>query len=132
MTFTGNFGYHPTPPHLFRTTVNLERHKGTIARQGADVRLFGVGEEYTYQISEKGRLTAQLKWNRVNSAGENGFRYLPFEVVQGNQPGENFEWRLRADYKINKYLTFRLNYIGRDEPNRDVYHQGSGEFRAIF
>lgn len=132
ITFSGNFGYHPSQPHIFRTTVDLERHHGTIANQVAKIRLWGLGEEYTYQISEKGRFTAQLRWSKVSSAGDSEFRYLPFEVTQGSQPGDNFEWTVRADYKINDFLTFRLNYRGRDEPNRRIYHQGSGEFRAVF
>jgi len=132
VSLESKFGYHPTPPHIFRTSVTVARHRGTIATEAITVRLWGVGEEYTYQLSDKGRLTAKIRYNQVNTSTGSNFRYLPYEVTQGNQPGDNYDWSLRADYKINKYLTFRLQYRGKDEPGRPTYHQGSGEFRAVF
>lgn len=130
----GVFGYHPTPPHVFRTSILLVTNTGSAAQRELDIVLNEVTEEYTYQISNKGRLTAELKWISVRSKSEEAdLRFLPYEVARGNQIGTTWEWRLNADYRINKYLTFRLQYQGRDEPHRaTVYHQGSGEFRAVF
>jgi|GEM_PF-3287093 len=128
------FGYHPTPPHVFRTSILVISDKGSVAQRPLNIRFNAISEEYTYQISNKGRLTAELKWITVeNLSRETNLRFLPFEVARGNQIGTTWEWRINADYRINKYLTFRLQYQGRDEPHRDtVYHRGSGEFRAIF
>lgn len=132
LSLESQFGYHPTLPHIFRTSITIERHRGTIATESITVQLWGVGEEYTYQLSDKGRLTATLGYNQVNTSAGSNFRYLPYEVTQGNQPGDNYDWSLRTDYKINKYLTFRLQYRGKQEPGGPTYHQGSGEFRAVF
>ncbi|MCF7802734.1 MAG: hypothetical protein K9N57_00940 [Candidatus Marinimicrobia bacterium] len=133
-SFSGIFGYHPTRPHLFRTEITWENNQGAVAQQDIDVRLTELAEEYTYQISEKGRLTAELRWINVqNLTGETDLRFLPFEVAGGNHLGTSWEWRFHGDYRINEFLTFRLQYRGRDEPYRSaVYHQGSGEFRAVF
>ena len=127
-------GYYPSPRHVLRTTIRWQTDKGVVAARDVQVRLFRLGEEYTFRISEKGRITAQIGWIDVRNTGDGpDLQFLPYEVAEGYQPGVTWEFDLHADYRLSEYLTLRLDYRGEDEPHRQgMYHRASGEIRAIF
>jgi len=41
-------------------------------------------------------------------------------------------WGLSIEYRLGKNLSLRCNYEGWNEPDRDIYHFGSAEVRALF
>ena len=38
---------------------------------------------------------------------------IPFEMLNGNQPGKNYYWRLNFDYRVASFLQTTLSYDGR-------------------
>lgn len=80
---------------------------------------------------QKGRLRAELEFGRVTSDPKN--RALPYEMLQGDQPGQTIRWTLFATYRISGHVMATLNYRGRNEPWRTrVYQTGQVEVRAFF
>jgi hypothetical protein len=57
---------------------------------------------------------------------------IPFEMLNGNQPGKNYYWRLNFDYRIASFLQTTLSYDGRLQGEGQVVHTARAEARAYF
>ncbi|MBU1063835.1 hypothetical protein KKC74_03385, partial [bacterium] len=57
---------------------------------------------------------------------------IPWEMSGGRKEGNTYGWGVSAEYRLGRNLSLRLNYEGWNEPDRDVYHLGGGEIRALF
>jgi hypothetical protein len=57
---------------------------------------------------------------------------IPYEMLNGNQPGKNYYWRLNFDYRIASFLQTTLSYDGRWQGKGRVIHTARAEARAYF
>ena len=84
-----------------------------------------------YSFRGRGRLRAELEWTRV--AADPPGRVLPYELAQGNRPGNTFRWNIGFEYRISNNLNASFSYQGRDEPDRPkTLHLAKVEMRAFF
>ena len=57
---------------------------------------------------------------------------IPFEMLNGNQPGKNYYWRVNFDYRVASFLQTTLGYDGRWQGKGRVVHTARAEARAYF
>lgn len=57
---------------------------------------------------------------------------IPFEMLNGNQLGKNYYWRLNFDYRVASFLQTTLSYDGRWQGRGRVVHTARAEARAYF
>jgi len=89
---------------------------------------YGFEPRIIRSFMQKGRGEVRGSWYHVITDSET----LPYEMVQGDPPGDNFRWNVRFDYRISKYLTATLSYDGTKDADRDAIHIGRAEVRAFF
>lgn len=92
--------------------------------------LIGIRNSYERKLRNKGRWKTFLEIDRVAVTPEGA--PIPWEMSAGKKEGNTYGWGISAEYRLGKNLSLRLNYEGWDEPNREIYHLGSGEIRALF
>ncbi len=82
-------------------------------------------------IRQKGRLRTEFEWGHVSA--EPSGRTLPYEMLQGDQPGRTMRWTVFFTYRLSSNVMATLNYRARKEPWRDqTYQTGQVEVRAFF
>lgn len=89
---------------------------------------YGVEPRLIRNFTQKGRAELRLAWFHVATEAQT----LPYELAEGDPPGDNFRWDFRLDYRISKYLTATLSYNGNKEADREAIHIGRAEVRAFF
>lgn len=101
-------------------------------RSAADLEalLLGVRNSYERKFQGRGRWRAFVEIDRVKVTPAGA--PIPWEMSGGKKAGNTYGWGVSAEYRIGRNLSLRLNYEGWNEPNRDVYHLGGGEIRALF
>jgi hypothetical protein len=57
---------------------------------------------------------------------------IPYEMLNGNQLGKNYFWRLNFDYRVASFLQTTLSYDGRWQGRGRVVHTARAEARAYF
>ena len=63
-------------------------------------------------FAQTGRLRVEFERNElVVNTSEN---FIPFEMLNGNQPGKNYFWRLNFDYRVASFLQTTVSYDGRE------------------
>lgn len=58
--------------------------------------------------------------------------FIPFEMLNGNQVGKNYYWRLNFDYRVASFLQTTISYDGRLQGIGRVVHTARAEARAYF
>ncbi|MBD3348302.1 MAG: hypothetical protein GF400_03780 [Candidatus Eisenbacteria bacterium] len=103
--------------------------------KGTEERLDGVSLTETvitpsikYRLRGKGTVTASLSRVDVSTDVET----LPFYLAAGRRPGVTTEWRLLADYRLNRYLTASVSYTGEKRPDSDARHTLDARVNAFF
>lgn len=63
-----------------------------------------------------------------------GDNYSPvaYQLLEGNQPGVNANWRIFLQKNLTKYLDINLNYQGRKSETSKTIHTGNIQLRAFF
>ena len=92
--------------------------------------LTSIKGSYERKIKRKGRwkVFSEIDNVKVTPKGNP----IPWEMSKGKKEGATIGWGTSVEYRIGKYLSIRVNYEGWNEPQRDVFHIGSGEIRALF
>lgn len=85
---------------------------------------------YEYKISGKGRVKVFMEFNQVSVTPKRTL--IPWEMCNGKKEGVTFGWGSALEYYLAQNLSLRLNYESWKEPQRDIYHLGSGEMRIFF
>ncbi len=81
-------------------------------------------------FAQTGRLRLEVERNElVVNTSEN---FIPFELLNGNQPGKNYFWRLNFDYRVASFLQTTIGYDGRWQGEGRVIHTARAEARAYF
>jgi len=81
-------------------------------------------------FAQTGRLRIEVERTElITGATEN---FIPFEMLDGNQLGKNYFWRLNFDYRVASFLQTTLSYEGRWQGKGRVVHTARAEARAYF
>ncbi|HSW56301.1 MAG TPA: hypothetical protein VLH59_14540, partial [Ignavibacteriaceae bacterium] len=81
-------------------------------------------------FAQTGRLRVEVERTElIASTLEN---IIPFEMLNGNQLGKNYYWRLNFDYRVASFLQTTLSYDGRWQGKGRVVHTARAEARAYF
>ncbi|MFA4838668.1 MAG: hypothetical protein WC703_04235 [Candidatus Neomarinimicrobiota bacterium] len=85
---------------------------------------------YERKMTGKGRwrIFSEIDRMKVTPKGT----AIPWEMGSGKREGWTIGWGASFEYQIGKNVSLRAVYEGWNEPDRDVYHVGSGEIRAMF
>ncbi len=86
--------------------------------------------EFLWSFLSFGRLKTELQWSHISSIPSE--RSLPYILAEGKEKGENYDWRLSFDYKLNQYLTSTVVYSGKSVPGEKIKHDGRMELKAYF
>ncbi|MBN2601545.1 MAG: hypothetical protein JXR87_06105, partial [Candidatus Marinimicrobia bacterium] len=127
--FENTFSYLWNIVHLYecelKSSYDLDQGEDAI-----EAFLLGIRNSYERKVRNKGRWEAFLEIDQVMVTPEGSS--IPWEMSGGRKEGNTYGWGISAEYKIGPNLSLRLNYEGWNEPDRDVYHMGGGEIRALF
>jgi hypothetical protein len=86
--------------------------------------------EFLWSFVSLGRLKAEFQLNHINSSPRG--KSLPYILADGKERGENYDWSLSFDCKINQYLTSTMSYFGQSVPGEKIKHNGRMELKAYF
>lgn len=92
--------------------------------------LLGLKGGYERKVTDRGRWEVFAEVDNVNVKPRN--EPIPWEMSKGKKEGMTIGWGTSIEYRVGKFISVRVNYEGWNEPNRDIYHLGSGEVRAFF
>lgn len=94
------------------------------------VRLYSMNPGFERAFLGSGRLTADVKWLQVKT---NNRSYLPFDFADGNQPGNNFTWRLSMNYRSSQNFVTSFLYSGSNKRRYDkTIHNIRLELQVLF
>jgi hypothetical protein len=85
---------------------------------------------FNLSLAQTGRLRVELERAELNANTEENV--IPFEMLNGNQLGKNYFWRLNFDYRVASFLQTTLSYDGRWQGGGRVIHTARAEARAYF
>jgi hypothetical protein len=94
-----------------------------------DVDMFGARIAPAFGIADRGRISADFSYYRVET---NSNAFIPYQFAAGNRPGENFNWSASFNFKYNKNITAQLKYSADKIPGLETRHRGSLSMRANF
>ena len=86
--------------------------------------------EFLWSFISFGRIKAVLQWSHITSSPRG--KSLPYILADGKERGENFDWSLSFDCKLNRYLTSSVVYFGQSVPGEKTKHNGRMELKANF
>lgn len=85
---------------------------------------------FNLSFTQTGRLRAEIERAELTANTSNNI--IPFEMLNGNQLGKNYFWRLNFDYRVASFLQTTLGYDGRLQGGGKVIHTARAEARAYF
>ncbi|HCL00482.1 MAG TPA: hypothetical protein DHW42_10320 [Candidatus Marinimicrobia bacterium] len=126
---SNSFSYLLNGVHLFECQLTGSYDA---AQSGHEIEtlLFGVRNSYERKLKSKGRWKGFVEFNDVNVTPVGS--PIPWEMGNGKKAGVTLGWGLSVEYRLGKNMSVRCNYEGWSEPDRDIYHLGGGEIRALF
>jgi hypothetical protein len=81
-------------------------------------------------FAQTGRFRLELE--RTELIANTVDNFIPFEMLNGNQLGKNYFWRLNFDYRVASFLQTTVSYDGRWQGKGRVVHTARAEARAYF
>ena len=81
-------------------------------------------------FAQTGRLRIEME--RTELIANTLDNIIPFEMLNGNQLGKNYFWRLNFDYRVASFLQTTISYDGRWQGKGRVVHTARAEARAYF
>lgn len=95
------------------------------------LKLQKIGVEANFTNSTKNSIKADFNYISNSFTGNNNSP-VGYQMLEGLQPGKNFTWTMVFLKKINSFLHFNLNYLGRKSETSKTIHTGSVQLKAIF
>ena len=90
-----------------------------------------IGLEYYYNNQEKYQISANFTMFLNDFIG-NSISPVAYQMLEGLQTGRNYTWNIVFNKKINSFLSFNLNYLGRTSENSKRIHTGNIQLKAFF
>jgi len=81
-------------------------------------------------FAQTGRL--RIEAERTELLANTSENFIPYELLNGNQPGKNYFWRLNFDFRVASFLQTTVSYDGRWQGEGRVIHTARAEARAYF
>ncbi|MGM0611870.1 MAG: hypothetical protein ACQESM_00015 [Bacteroidota bacterium] len=100
----------------------LSTVKATIKKYSINIRLARL---------DKGDLQATIDYLNIKYPGEEHSN-LGYEMLNGFNDGNNFQWNISYQRKVFDYLQMNLQYEGRKLPGAKTVHTGRLQLRAYF
>jgi hypothetical protein len=86
---------------------------------------------FSYSIRERGQVRAELELGKIRSTPSG--RALPYEMFNGDQPGQTLRTNLLLTYKVASHVMATASYHLRREPwQKKTYQTMQVEARAFF
>jgi len=126
---SNSFSYLLNSVHLFECQLTGS-YDAEQSGRGIETLLFKVRNSYERKLKSRGRWKGFVEFNDVNVVPVGS--PIPWEMSNGRKAGVTLGWGLSVEYRLGKNLSVRCNYEGWSEPDRDIYHLGGGEIRALF
>jgi len=92
--------------------------------------LTGLRMNYERKIIGKGRWKLFYELDKVAVTPKD--KSIPYEMSNGKKEGLTYGWGTTIEYRVGSNVSIRSNYEGWKEPQREIYHLGSGEVRVMF
>ena len=89
------------------------------------------GAEYFFISRKQNQISADVNVFLNDFAG-NENSPIGYQMLEGLQSGKNFTWNVLFNQKLNSFLNFNLNYLGRKSENSKTIHTGTVQLRAVF
>jgi hypothetical protein len=126
---TMELSYRPRPVLEVAATVGVSFDEDRVPPP-TRVRAFSFKPRTTYSFRGKGRLSGEIEWVQVEA--NTSKNYFPYELANGNRPGQTFRWNVAFEYRVSSNVNFSASYFGRNEPERKTFHLAKVEMRAFF
>lgn len=88
----------------------------------------GLTPSYTYFWKNTSRLYFEFDWKTILSNNSK----LPYDLASGRQPGNNWRWSIRGDFRLGKNMNGSLYYRGIKDHDFPVRNEGRAEVMAFF
>ncbi|MBK8450571.1 MAG: hypothetical protein IPL42_11320 [Saprospiraceae bacterium] len=82
-------------------------------------------------LFKKLSIRSELKYISIQFQGESG-SIIEFNMLDGYKDGNNYNWDLQFDYKINSLIQLQFSYSGRKAASSETLHTGRMQLRANF
>lgn len=82
----------------------------------------------TYRLRGSGAVTLSVSRIDLEANVDN----LPVYLAGGRRPGVTSEWRLSGDYRLNRFLTASITYVGERRPDSEARHTVDARMNAYF
>jgi hypothetical protein len=127
--FTGEITYRPTPQWepSFQLGYKIEDVE-ELFYGASEITSISASPGLRYHLLKSGRVSTRMKFTDRQSDSSG----LPPDFLVFSPIGFTTEAFVDIDYRLNEYLTARVSYTGRWEPDRDALNTASAELRAFF
>jgi hypothetical protein len=114
----------------FHIHMTLRNSKENIM-QNEKAKIHEIEAGTAMYLFKKLSLRSTCKYLSIDYTGVRG-SILEFTMLDGFKHGNNFNWDLQMDYKINSLLQLQVSYSGRKAASSDILHTGRMQLRASF
>ncbi|MCV9387653.1 hypothetical protein [Reichenbachiella ulvae] len=123
------------PKNNFRVSVDYSYEDKVNIAEGSDVdekaRLNVMETETRWSNGSKNVLTAFVSYAHIDYQGEVNTA-AAYELLNAQQPGDNYNWRINFSQKLMSGLQMTLGYEGRKSADLSTVHTGRLQITALF
>jgi hypothetical protein len=127
---TTDFSYRPVSIVEVGFKLKVGKSEDTFPDSPTIIDLNSQLVRLNLSFAQTGRLRFELE--RTELIANTLENIIPFEMLNGNQIGKNYYWRLNFDYRVASFLQTTLSYDGRLQGEGQVVHTARAEARAYF
>lgn len=129
-TLTAEASFRPKQKYELAIKANLQWAQDHEPVPAVNATSFFLIPRFTYSLRQKGQIRVEIEFGEVHASPEGA---LPYEMLNGDQPGRTVRWTLLTTYKVTGHVMATLTYRGRQEPwRKKMYQTGQMEVRAFF
>lgn len=119
------------PTSTFRVAIKYSYKKKDNLWGNELSNIHTVGPEIKYSWLKKGSINLWAKVVNVDYS-DDGSTAIAYEMMEGHQNGENYQWSANVSRKLSKYLQLTVNYNGRKPSDSNIIHTGQLSLSALF
>nr|MCU0406407.1 hypothetical protein [Ignavibacteriaceae bacterium] len=109
--FTTDFSYRPISIVEVGFKLKVGKSEDTFPTSPTVIDLNSQLIRLNLSFAQTGRLRVEVE--RTELIANTLENIIPFEMLNGNQLGKNYYWRLNFDYRVASFLQTTLSYDGR-------------------